>query len=532
MWFETSVDSGGAMNQGGAKSLRLPWATTGIGIGALILATIWLYHDTALGLATLWGQSETFAHGYIVPFITLWLLWRQRAGLAALAPTFEPAPSALMAMTAVAVVWLVGDVADVNPLRQFALVAFIVLTVPALAGWHAARAVMFPLAFLFFAVPIGEFLLPWLMARTADFTVLALRVSGIPVYRDGLQFVIPSGTWSVVEACSGVRYLIASVMVGALFAHLNFRSMRRRALFMLVALAVPIVANWVRAYLIVMIGHLSSNALAVGVDHLIYGWLFFGIVVGLMFLIGARWAEDPVSVPPASLQDARAAKPDSGGRRLWAMSAVSLLVLALPVLVLRAPDAGQDHGNPHLAEPGIVSEGTVGEGALPAWTPAFLNASATLERRYLLQGRPVGLFVAYYRAQGQSRKLVSSSNMLVRSNDRLWAVAESGTRSIAAGDGDLVVKEARLRRPVSSSDSTSLAVRQIYWVSGRFEANEVRAKAWGAWNRLLGRGDDGAVVVVYAAEQRAGDADAALDLVLKEHLPAIDLQLRRVRDGG
>ena len=296
MWFATSVDRGDAMNRGGANSPRLAWAPTAIGIAALILATIWLYRDTALGLVTLWGQSETFAHGYIVPFITLWLLWRQRASLAALAPTFRPAPSALMAMAAVAVVWLVGDVAEVNPLRQFAFVAFIVLTVPALAGWHAARAVMFPLGFLFFAVPFGEFLLPWLMARTADFTVLALRASGIPVYRDGLQFVIPSGTWSVVEACSGVRYLLASVMVGALFAYLNYRSTRRRVLFMLVALAVPIVANWFRAYLIVMIGHLSSNKLAVGVDHLIYGWVFFGVVVGLMFLIGARWAEHPANL--------------------------------------------------------------------------------------------------------------------------------------------------------------------------------------------------------------------------------------------
>ena len=51
------------------------------------------------------------------------------------------------------------------------------------------------------------------------------------MYREGLQFVIPSGNWSVVEACSGVRYLIASVMVGTLFAYLNYSTMRRRLIF-------------------------------------------------------------------------------------------------------------------------------------------------------------------------------------------------------------------------------------------------------------------------------------------------------------
>ena len=57
-----------------------------------------------------------------------------------------------------------------------------------------------------------------------------------------------------------------------------------------VALVVPLVANWLRAYIIVMLGHLSGNKIATGVDHLIYGWVFFGIVIMVMFMIGARWS--------------------------------------------------------------------------------------------------------------------------------------------------------------------------------------------------------------------------------------------------
>lgn len=518
------------MNEIVAARPRPAWPPTLLGVALLVIATLWLYRETAVRLVELWGQSETFAHGYIVPFIVLWLLWRQRKALAAFSPVFAPAPSALFALAGVAIVWLAGDLAEVNPLRQFALIAFIVLTVPALAGWQAARAVLFPLGFLFFAVPFGEFLLPWLMERTADFTVFALRLSGIPVYRDGLQFVIPSGTWSVVEACSGVRYLIASLMVGALYAYLNYRSTRRRVLFMLVALVVPIIANWLRAYMIVMIGHLSNNKLAVGVDHLIYGWLFFGVVVGLMFLIGARWSEAPVDAVPVVPAQDHPIRP-GGGRGLWAMSAAVLALLVLPWLVLQALDTGKDHGTPQLAAPAIAGDGVVGDGVLPAWTPAFANPSATVERRYRLRGQPVGFFIGYYRGQDPERKLVSSNNALVRAGDPFWVVADSGSRSVDMGKHDLVVGTARLRRPLSSSDTTTLAVRQIYWVNGRLEASDVRAKAWGAWYRLLGRGDDAAVVIVYATEQRPGDADALLDAILREHLAAIDLQLRQARDG-
>jgi exosortase len=112
------------------------------------------------------------------------------------------------------------------------------------------------------------------MQWTADATVFGLRLSGIPVYHEGQHLVIPSGSWAVVEACSGVRYLIASLTVGTLFAYLTYQSLKRRLIFVALSIIVPVIANWARAYMIVMLGHLSGNKLAVGVDHLIYGWVF------------------------------------------------------------------------------------------------------------------------------------------------------------------------------------------------------------------------------------------------------------------
>ena len=149
------------------------------------------------------------------------------------------------------------------------------------------------------------------MEHTANFTVFALRLTGIPVYREGLFFTLPSGSWSVVEACSGLRYLIASLTLGLLYAYLTYRSFARRAIFIAFSVIVPIVANWLRAYMIVMIGHLSSMKYAVGVDHLIYGWLFFGVVMLILFWVGSFWREDleprqaaPGSVPLATRDQA------------------------------------------------------------------------------------------------------------------------------------------------------------------------------------------------------------------------------------
>lgn len=305
----------------------MPLVLTALVLGWVVVG----YWKTVESMVGIWERSETFAHGFVVLPIALWLIWRQRGRVAADSPC--PSRPALWALLPIGCAWLAGSLAAANALAQLALVALLVFCVPALLGWQVARKLAFPLGFLVFAVPLGEFLIPLLMDWTARFTVLGLRLSGVPVYQDGLEFVIPSGNWSVVEACSGIRYLIASLMAGTLFAYLNFHSLKRRLAFIAVSAVVPIVANWVRAYLIVMIGHLSGNRLATGVDHLIYGWLFFGIVVALIFLIGSRWSDTGAVVGgPAVPGDKR---PRTSPPLEWRTAGLVALVATLPALAMQ-----------------------------------------------------------------------------------------------------------------------------------------------------------------------------------------------------
>ena len=260
-------------------------------IAAAVLALPGIYWDTAKSIAAIWGSSQTFTHGYLIVPITLILVWMKRREVAALAP--RPDLLGYPVLAVAGLTWLAAEAAQVQVLAQYALVAMVPGAVLALAGRRVAWTLAFPLAFLLLAVPFGEAFLPRLMEWTAEFTVGALRASGIPVYREGTFFAIPSGQWSVVEACSGLRYLIASFTVGALYAYLTYRRWWKRALFLVLSIAVPIVANFVRAYMIVMIGHASSMKLAVGVDHFVYGWLFFGVVIALLFGIGSFWRDAP-----------------------------------------------------------------------------------------------------------------------------------------------------------------------------------------------------------------------------------------------
>ncbi len=495
-------------------------------LAVFIVATLLLYRDTATAMVDIWLRSDTFAHCLLVPPISAWLIWRRRADFTA--QPLAAAPWLLLPMAMTGLFWLLGNLATVNAVSQFMLVTLIVLLVPAFVGWQATRPILFPLGFLYFAVPIGEFLMPWLMESTADFTVSALVLTGIPVYREGHQFIIPSGAWSVVEACSGVRYLIASLMVGALFAYLNYRSMRRRWMFMAVALVVPIVANWVRAYLIVLLGHVSNNKLAAGADHLIYGWVFFGVVILLLFLIGARWSEPEVA--PAERMTGGIGP---GGRLPWPMPVAAAGVLLLPVFALNGLLAYESQVVPQLGEP-ISRWRSVDPPT--SWMPVIDKPAAQLQRGYAATAEPgspsVGLFIGYFRHQSADSKLVSSNNQLVRSTDKDWALAEVGVRRVALDSGaDLFVRTASLRRPVGQADTTRLIVWQLYWVNGRYTSSDSTAKIYAALYRLLGRGDDGALLVLHTVESSAGAADALLDEYVRDNLGAIDTELGKVRDG-
>ncbi len=502
-------------------------------LAALVLLLgwiLWVYRDTGLAMVDIWSRSETFTHAFLVPPITLWLIWRQRNVL--LAHTPQPNLWAILAIVVVALGWLLGELVAVNAVTQLALVTLLVIAVPAVLGFTVARLITFPLVFLFFAVPIGDFMLPQLMAWTADFTVLALRFSGIPVYREGLQFVIPSGNWSVVEACSGVRYLIASLTVGTLFAYLNYQSTQRRVLFIGVAILVPVVANWLRAYLIVMLGHLSDNKLAAGVDHLIYGWVFFGVVIMLMFIVGARWSEpDPVidTTLRAPSVSARAPLVATG---LYIATVCFAIVAVWPQAALWAIDHSANRAVPQLSAPTTLSAGWAASPTpVAVFQPDFKNPSAQFNTSYNQGNQSVGVYVAYYRLQDYDRKLVSSDNVLVKSKDSSWAQVARGTRGASLGNQNVTWRTAELRgSPVAGQTNDGrLVVWQIYWVNGTLTASDALAKAYGALYRLLGRGDDSAVIVIYTPKGEAGEGDATLTHFMQANGPALQTLLEQTR---
>ena len=181
----------------------LPDATRKIWFNAvfsfLLILTwvVFLFWNTFYGMVSIWARSETFTHGFLVSPIVIWLIWRKRNAIASKLPEVNFWIIVPIIVTSVA--WLLGDLVSINSVTQLAATAMVVLLVFAVFGWSVASVIIFPLLFLFFSVPLGEFLLPLLMEWTAKFTVIAVRLSGVPVYQKILQTAtLPGDRKSVV----------------------------------------------------------------------------------------------------------------------------------------------------------------------------------------------------------------------------------------------------------------------------------------------------------------------------------------------
>ncbi|MDE2340225.1 MAG: EpsI family protein, partial [Alphaproteobacteria bacterium] len=378
------------------------WRTPLIMLGITITALLALFARDAAAMVTIWWTASTFTHCLFILPITLWLVSIRWDQVRLMTP--QPGLKGLVMLGAGAGVWLLGSAADFGMLRHTGLVVMLQASVWILLGTQVARGLLFPLFYLVFLIPFGDELVPFFQTITAKICIWLLEVAHVPAKIDGIFITVPNGFYQVAAACSGIKFLVAMLAFGALAAHVCFKSNVRRALFMLAAVIVPVIANGIRAFGTIYIGYLTNTDLAISVDHIIYGWFFFGFVIIVLMLAswpffdrvrGAPWI-DPVPTAPKSRVTPLAA--------LFA----SLLLMLVPVGWNTAVAANGHIPVPHHIDlPAVPGWTRAPIDNDHPWSPRFDGADHRLLGRYRnAAGQTVDLAIALYGWQGEGRKLV------------------------------------------------------------------------------------------------------------------------------
>ena len=476
------------------------WRAPLLALGFVAFAILALFFRDVADMVSIWWNASTFGHCLFVPLLIGWLVQQRLPGLRQLQPVAW-APG-LLWLGAGALVWLLGAAAGVALFRHGALVLMLQGATIALLGPAVARALLFPLFYAFFMVPFGEELVPPLQLLTARIAMLLLDLTGVPAHLEGIFITTPTGYFEVAEACSGAKFLIAMAAYGVLVCNVCFRSWRRRILFLTGALGLSILANGVRAYATILVAHLTTVDAAVGFDHVVYGWVFFAIIMIVVMAVAwpffDRKPGDPWFDPRALQATTARSRPLS----LVAGGALALIVAA--PLWLAATAATAEPLPPTLALPTIPGWTRTDAPQAYPWRPRFDGADHFVTARYRdARGQVVDLTIATYARQAEGRELVGFAQGAA-DPDSEW-VWSSPARAPAGALGEQITAPGPVVRHVVSAYAVG---------GGAPTGSKPAVKLATLKARLLG-GDQRAVAILVSAEQtETQDADAAVTAFL------------------
>lgn len=405
-----------------------PRALPLLGLLAAAAAAIWPAWPP---LVETWQAMPEYSYSLLlVPFIACWIATRSAT---------LPMPAARMSATAVAILlislgaWLVAYKASSAIGEQLMIPIILWSTVWMAFGLPVARRLAVPLACLYFAIPVWEFLVPLLQSAAVWVAETVLGSIGVPVHIDGDLVSIPEGTFKIAEACAGRRYFIVCITVAALFAGTTRMRPVRAIVFLCIAAALSILTNWIRVLTVIYAGHITNmTSYLVAKEHLTLGWFLFALLMVVVCLIGTRFVKAG-TLPPL----AGGAGVASGHDLLW-RPAVPATVLALLVPALAVayaqrdpmPSAAADGGAAALSLPAADASWKGPQSAGAVWQPRYLGAAALGRASYESPLGTVEVFVADYTREQRGAKLVSSANALYPTE---WMTLQRSTlRGISA----------------------------------------------------------------------------------------------------
>lgn len=458
---------------------------------AVLLALLW---RDWMAMFDQWWNSSTYNHILLIPLILAWLVMLRVRELSRFTPQAWWPGLAFVAGSLF--IWLLGSLSGLDLASAIGAVMALQAVVIALFGPRVAVGLAFPLFYMFFLVPFGDELVPFLQTVTAELTIQFTRWSGIPAHIEGVFIETPAGLFEVAEACSGVKFLIAMVALGTLVAHLCFLSWKRRLAFMMLAAVLPVLANGVRAWGTIYIAQYKGLTFAAGFDHIVYGWVFFAIVMAATLGLAWRYFDrppddrfiDPERIASSALLsrishwqiDARAALGTIAAMAL----AASLWASFTQQLEAAMPEA--------IALPHVPGWQRTAYQPQFAWEPRAQGAAHRLLGRYRnARGQEADIFLALYPSQRAGLEATAMGEGALMADDS-WSWIGIGP-DFVQGQSERLLADWRVER---------LAV--TYYRSGDLlTASKARVKLASMANKLALRTRP-TIMLIVSAEERSG----------------------------
>jgi len=235
-----------------------------------------------------WMTDENNSHGFLIPFVTAYLLWRKRSDL--LATKISPDPLGLLLVMSGSILLILGHAATEFFTMRSSLIVILLGMSLALFGREIFQKTFAPLAYLIFMVPVPTAIytsiaFPFKMF-ISTVTVYILKLIGVAVMQEGNIIILPAMSLEVVDACSGVRSLMSLLALGVAYVMIRPTSFLRRIMIVSFALPATVICNMLRLLITALLVQYVTTDAASGSFHDAIGYATFIISFALFISFG------------------------------------------------------------------------------------------------------------------------------------------------------------------------------------------------------------------------------------------------------
>ena len=502
-----------------------------IAFTALCALLIVTFNEGLRYMVQVWDGREEYSYGYLIPFITLFLIWQKKEALERI-----PFTGSWLGVGVVAfgvLMLMLGNLSTLYVIGQYALLVVLAGLVLAFTGRRGFRVVLVPLFVLAFMIPLPDFLLVSLSDKlqliSSQIGVWFIRAFGVSVNLEGNVIDLGEMKLQVVEACSGLRYLFPLMTFGFITAYFFKAAFWKRAVIFLSTIPITILMNSFRIGVIGVTVEYWGQSMAEGFLHDFEGWFVFMACTGVLFLemlLLAKIGKDSrplrevfgLEFPAPSPTNAQVhyrslPRPFLAGAAL--LVAVMVLSLLVPPRVELIPERPEFRDFPL----------NVGEWHGKGARLEQIYVDALKFDDYLLadftDGKgPVNLYAAYYGSQQKGESAHSPRTCMPGGG---WEITSLTQRPITGAlvNGQTLIAN---RAVIEMGESKQVV---YYWFQqrGRVVTNEYLVKWYLLWDAVTRNRTDGALVRLTASVQRGeqfADADQRLEAFARALAPQLE----------
>ncbi|PCJ27277.1 MAG: EpsI family protein [SAR86 cluster bacterium] len=465
------------------------------------------YFDSLILLARQWNGSESaiYSYGFLVFACVIYLLILKADQFKKLTP--KPTLWAALPLCGFVLLWLIGNVADVQKVQLFVIPLIFLSSIMLCFGLHYLKLAVVPICILYFALPLWDPLWPYLQEITTYVTHFNLRVIGRPVFVVGNILNLPGGSFFIDVSCGGLRFLLVSTVLSLMYSSMHSITARQGTTLVFIGIALSFLANWVRVLAVVLIGDATNMESSLVEDHANFGWvIYFLFVLVPFFIITKYFFSTPVDNNQAS--SIKTENLDFSSFLKFFIMACCILLIGPTVaaaLSLRTQ-------NP-LAESEIEAPITKPPWSLVAnaklkttdWSPQYTGMSSVLFSKYENKDAIVELHIVHYAIQSQGAEVINSENTLTDEVQWFSSAESQLTSTININDSDqLIIYSEELR----SARGQRKKVWYWYSIGGQQTNSPYEAKILQVLALFKGRSDANLIAIAIDCNNNCDDADS------------------------